>query len=342
MRLLFAAGDVGGARALLPVARLAAAQGAAVVALAHGVFRTEGAPDWHWLEPAEAAAQAQTADVVLYATSVADPRAVEIAARARAAGRPVLHLLDNWSSYATRIATLVPDAYAVMDYLAVEEAVAAGVPRDILVVTGHPDLAKIARERGVFDGPGTGDRGPSLFFVSEPAAADGGKAGRGYDETDVARALIEGVTLAAARTAALTLQVAPHPREDRAAVRARFESLCAELPGAPRVAIVAPDEIRRTLHAASHVAGMSSILLYEAWLLGRPTLSLQPGLTGPGLRSLARRDGVIFHASRQGTAAAVAGWLARVPRDPVPDLGQHENAAHSVLALARDLAARQP
>lgn len=340
MRLLFTAGDVGGARALLPVAHLAASQGHEVTALAHGVFHVEGASEWIWLDKNDAAAEAQAADVVLYATSVSDRTSVEIAGRARAAGRPVLHLLDNWSTYAGRIAELVPDVYAVMDALALEEAIAEGVPRDILVVTGHPDLAGLAREAEVLGAVAPAAGSHSLFFVSEPAAADGGKAGRGYTETEVARALVEGVTAAEGGAAALTLKVAPHPREDRDAVRTSFEALAAEIPGAPQIAIVAPDDVRRTLQTSTHVAGMSSILLYQAWLLGRATLSLQPGLTGTALRSLSRREGVVYHTSRQGTAEAVAAWLRRRPGNPAPDLDQHAHAAKHVLDLARDLAAR--
>ncbi len=49
LRLLFAAGDVGGARAILPVAQLAASDGAQVFALALGVLQAEGDAGWLWL-----------------------------------------------------------------------------------------------------------------------------------------------------------------------------------------------------------------------------------------------------------------------------------------------------
>lgn len=339
MRFLFAAGDVGGARALLPVARLAAAEGVTVMGLAHGVFHTEGDAQWIWLSPDEAARKARSSDVILYATSVTDPLSVEIAQAAQAKGRPVLHLLDNWSNYAARIASLIPDVYAVMDTLAFEEAIADGVSRDRLVITGHPDLAKLPQELDRLGISKVSAGKPSLFFVSEPAAADGGKEGRGYNEAEVARALMQGIAAALGPGHALTLNVAPHPREDRTAVTARFAALSAEIRGAPRVVITAPGEVRRTLHAASHVAGMSSILLYQSWLLGRATLSLQPGLTGTGLRSLSQRDGVIYHTSRQGTVRAVEAWLARQPRAPRPDLRLHATAARNVFDLARNLAA---
>ena len=337
MKLVFAAGDVGGARALLPVAWLAAAEGETVIAMEHGVFHAEGDPQWTWMSPEDVAREAGTADAVLYATSVSDHLAVEIAQAARTNGRPVLHLLDNWSNYANRIAKLVPDAYAVMDPVAFEEAVADGVPRDLLAITGHPDLAKLPKEAEAFGAPEAWDGKTSLFFASEPAAADGGPKGRGYDEVDVARALIEGIVAVPGTCQDSILKVAPHPREERAIVTARFESLAAETPNAPQIHIVAPNEVRRSLHGASHVAGMSSILLYEAWLLGRAVLSLQPGLAGGGLSTLSRRDGVIFHTAQQGTAGAVAMWLARRPNALAPDLRLHRSAARNVLRLARKL-----
>jgi hypothetical protein len=340
MKLLFAAGDVGGARALLPVARLAAAKGMTVCALDHGTFRTEGAAHWHWLTPTEAAAQAGSADVVLYATSVNDTLAIQIAQHARAAGRPVLHLLDNWSNYAARIATLVPDVYAVMDDLAMQEAIAEGVDPTCLVIAGHPDIAKLAAEAEVFGAPQPNETQPHIFFASEPAAIDGGPRGRGYDENEVARILIDGIAQANANAANLTVKVAPHPRQNREAVRARFVSLATEITGAPKIDIVAPEDVRSTLHSASHVAGMTSILLYEAWLLGRPTLSLQPGLSIDGLRTLSQRNGIIFHSAKQGGHKAIADWLSLRPRAPLADLVRHQNAAQIVLDISRDLATR--
>jgi len=334
MRLLFAAGDVGGARALLPVARLAAARGYRVAGLAHGVLLAEGEPDWSWMSPAAAAAEAGRADLLIYATSVADRAAVRLAGAARAAGRPCLHVLDNWSSYTQRIAALVPDAYAVMDDLARHEALEAGVPEGILHVTGHPNLAGLADESDRL-GPSTDER--SLLFVSEPASRDDGARVRGYDEVVVMQALVAG--LSRLLPAQATLRVAPHPREDREAVASRLARLCRGIDGAPAWSLVPKDGVRAALHAATHVVGMSSILLYEAWLLGRATLSLQPGLNCPGLGALSRREGLMCHHAQHGIDRAMATWLARAPGAPQPETDRHRQAAAAVLQLAGGLVA---
>ncbi|NOR31978.1 MAG: hypothetical protein GQ539_12905, partial [Sulfitobacter sp.] len=127
-RLCFAAGDVGGARAILPVARLAARQGHIVLGLDHGVFRAEGDGDWYWLNHAETLTA--EFDTLIYATSVTDPLAFQTALSARERGLPIIHVLDNWSQYGARMrgpdlygmtCDLIPDVYCVMDTLARDE-----------------------------------------------------------------------------------------------------------------------------------------------------------------------------------------------------------------------------
>ncbi|MCY0093048.1 hypothetical protein [Hoeflea ulvae] len=332
MRILFAAGDVGGARSILPVARLASTRGHHVSALQHGVLATEGDPAWTWHGFDQALDAVTGMDMLIYATSVSDQKAVQTAARARHAGVPCLHVLDNWSSYAERISGIVPDAYAVMDELAQGEAIAAGVPEHIIHVTGHPNLGTLADEAQAYPAL-SGKTG--ILFVSEPARADQGPSGRGYDEAGVAEALVAG--LARCRFDDATLWVAPHPREDRADVTARMTGLMQRHGGFMPVRIVPADQVRSCLHGASHVAGMTSILLYESWLLGRPTLSLQPGLCVAGLRTLSRRQGVFFHDRKAGTDETIGKWLAAAPGRAQPALSRHRDAAENVLALAVEI-----
>lgn len=332
MRILFAAGDVGGARSILPVARLASARGHHVSALQLGVFAIEGDPAWTWHGFDRVLDAIASIDMLIYATSVSDPKAVQIAASARHAGVPCLHVLDNWSSYAERISKIVPDAYAVMDELAQGEAIAAGVPEHIIHITGHPNLGTLADEAQAFP-PFSGKI--DILFVSEPARADQGLSGRGYDEVGVAEALVAG--LARCSHDDTTLWVAPHPREDRADVTARMTALMQRHGGFMPVRIVPADKVRSSLHAASHVAGMTSILLYESWLLGRPTLSLQPGLGAAGLRTLSRREGVFFHDHKTGTDETIERWLASAPGPAQPTLSRHRDAAENVLALAVEI-----
>jgi len=342
-RLCFAAGDVGGARAILPVARLAARQGHIVLGLDHGVFRAEGDGDWYWLNHA----QTLTAefDTLIYATSVTDPLAFQTALSARARGFPIIHVLDNWSQYGARMrgpdlsgmpCDLIPDVYCVMDTLARDEAVAAGVPEGILQVTGHPGLASLADEQATFQE--IDECGAHIFFVSEPVVADSGERsdskGRGYDELEVSGLFAEALAVQPEARSVLVL-VAPHPREDRDVVAARWADL-AQTHGVT-CQIVPCDGVRSALQTARAVVGMSSLLLYEAWLLGHPTLSLQPNLRMAQLAQLGKRDGLQLCTNPTEVRSAVLRLLAA--KGPTGtghhDMALHKNAASAVLLYTK-------
>lgn len=325
MKIMFAAGDVGGARAILPVAQLAHAHSHDVTCLAHGTLLQEGSANWRWLDYRDAVEASRDSDIVIYATSVSDNKAVELASTAQLSGVPCLHVLDNWSSYSERIQTLLPQGYAVMDELAFNEAVSAGVPDNILHVTGHPDLAKLAIEGSLLPGP---TDNPSLLFVSEPATNDGAN----YDESLVTERFIAALIQHAPEN--LKLKVAPHPREVRQIVEERMETLCANLTKPLSWSIVGKKDVRKSLHSASHVVGMSSILLYESWLLGLPTLSLQPSGKKILNSSFTKRAGLLVHSTSDDFSLSVAHWLSMSSGCDNQDLFQHTNAATSIMKLA--------
>ena len=334
MKLLFAAGDVGGARAILPVASLAHGHGHQVHAFAHGVLQDEGDQEWTWLDFQQSIDAAEGCDAVIYATSVKDMLAVEIASHAGRHGVPSIHVLDNWSSYARRVDTFTPDVYAVMDDLAYARAVEDGVTPSILRVAGHPGLAGLASESATMPHsvtPGT------LLFVSEPAARDGGVAKRGYDETIVAKLFVQEIAHHADDVEQVFM--VPHPREDRGAFEARTAGLFGSCTKELKWSVVARDGVRQALHQSSHIVGMSSLMLYEAWLLGRPVLSLQPGLKDIGLRELKERSGLVFHDKCDDISLSMKRWLGTMPGAPRRELAQHEQAAACILEMAKETAA---
>ena len=354
MRLAFAAGDVGGARALLPVARAAHDDPRyQVAALAHGPLQIEGGSNWLWLNAEDLATQAT--DVLLFATSVADRAAYDLAARMQNQGVPILHVLDNWSNYLSRMegggarAPLIPNVYAVMDDLARREALVEGVPSAILHITGHPNLAQLSQERALYNtslpnGPTT-----NLLFVSEPVIADSGPAeasgSRGYDEISVAQGFVEAlIQLELPAQSRLRLLIAPHPREDRLAVAARWQGYAESYTHARDSSLdwslVPPDGVRAALHQSQAVVGMTSILLYEAWLLGKRVASVQPGLQGTQLRTLEQRKGLVFCDSISNLKATVQHLID--PNSPIgeghSELENHKKATASILTLAKQLA----
>jgi hypothetical protein len=346
--ILFAAGDPGGAAALLPVIVTIAARGARPLVLDHGFLgqRADAALE----RVAEPGSGGQLADVLgthhvdalCFGTSLTDQMPLAFARAAKSTGRRTVCVLDNWMNYRKRLGIdggepLMPDTYAMMDDLALEGAIFDGIPREILNVTGHPGLASLESDRrelgaeqraalrNKWNVPPDRD---VILFVSEPVAKDQGTSPespgfRGYTETSVLADLCRELQPAADRVA---LIVAPHPREDPGEVAALWQSCRGKLSGG----LVTGVSGRSAVLCADRVSGMASILLYEAWLLGKPVLSLQPGLRRDDLRLIGRRDGVILIDREAEIATGVSTFLRQSETSVRSDLGRHALAAERV------------
>lgn len=329
MAILAAAGDIGGLRALAPALERLSADGGKVYVWDHR--------DLPAALPALPKARKIPRDArcTVFSTSVADPVPLELARRSRAAGLRVECVLDNWMNYRRRLemddgGLFVPDAYHVMDELARERAMAEGLPREVVTVSGHAGLADLAPpspearallRRRVAELMGfEADRG-LIVWVSEPA---GREQAAGYTEEQALGELCTAVRASAGRWAICVLA---HPREDRALVQVAWARRSLGLAGG----VLPPGEVtsREAVGAAHAVAGMTSILLYESWLIGRPTLSLQPGLARPDLRIYRNRPGV-FCVESPEEMALVGKWLEAATRDhgePRAELEAHRGAA---------------
>lgn len=331
LKIFFAAGDVGGARAILPVAKLASKSGYEVYAYEYGVFYDEGETDWHWLDFSGSMRVASKCDAVIYATSVNDLAAVKIACHANASSVPTVHVLDNWSSYRKRIETYIPSYYTVMDDVAFSQASLDGVPEVILRITGHPGLGELGFEQRSSSYKANEKK---ILFVSEPVSTDQGIENRGYDEITVANLFSQAILSQSILIDRLL--IAPHPRECRQAVCRRMRHLFGMQSQQMNWVMVPEGSIRQALSQSTHVVGMTSLLLYEAWLLGKPTLSLQPGLKNVGLRELSTREGLVFHDETGNIYDSVSSWIEMSPGKAKHDLELHRQSAGEVLNLVRD------
>lgn len=340
MRLIFAAGDVGGARALAPVAHLAASSGHQTWFVQHGAIAQDYADQdvaWNWisLDKPQSLLSKFDFEMVVFASSVKDSMALELALSAQAHGLPTAHVLDNWSNYAERLIhqngqRLSPDVYAVMDDLAYQSALCEGVEPDSLVITGAPALAHITAQ---VPNPAGG-----IIFVSEPVSLDQGRdpacsSFRGYTEDQVLALLLEVLQPWGKQ---INLQVFPHPREDPVRLVHVIETQGDCVP----CAVLTADEKPAALANARAITGMSSILLYESWLAGLPTLSLQPGLRLPHLRYLEGRPGLLTVDHADQARAAVAQLLESLapnqPREASQERARHRGASNRVLTALHD------
>lgn len=337
MRLVFVSGDPGGARALAPVAKEAVQQGNDVYVLRHGTIAKDyefEKTTWKWIEPKhfDSCIDALTPHAVLFATSVEDKLATDMAFEASCKGIMVAHLLDFWANYRTRMETsnqnfLVPDIYFVMDELARAAALKAGICRKSLVVSGSPALANIEESNASSTGP--------LVFVSEPVSKDQGidedsPEFRGYTEITVLREVLKVLNSQAFK---MPLLIAAHPREDLDLLL----NVVSQNRGAVDVQILNNNEKNAALTCARGVVGMSSVLLYQSWLAGTPCISYQPNLRRPELRYLEGRAGMSFvsHVGDLSKALQALGSntervkqlkQAQIERD------RHSNSANNVVS----------
>lgn len=338
MAILAAAGDPGGLNALVPALKKFLSAGGRLLAWKHRDLPAAlpGVPLWE-------GGDLPAVERMVFATSVADAAPLRLARRCRAAGIRVECVLDNWMNYRRRLeidgeGLFVPDSYYVMDDLAREEAIKEGLPARVLVVSGHPALSDLRlAEAGEREGTraairmamGIPEDHRILVFVSEPVEQDQGAdvsfpGYRGYTEKQVLAELCSRLRSADGKWG---LCVLAHPREDLAALARTWKANSASLAGG--VYRAGTPTARQIVAAADGVAGMASILLYEAWLMGRPTLSLQPGLIRPDLRIFRARAGVhcVQDAAQLGK---VKDWLDEARREkgaPRAEISSHQGSA---------------
>ena len=214
-----------------------------------------------------------------------------------AQGIPSLAFVDNWTNYCQRFSSVgmsvgtatgtdrsdcrcdcLPTRIAVIDTLMAMRLIEAGCPQERVVITGHPGWDPIIQRRGecapTLQRTLAGER-ILVLFVSEPLAQYYGNA-LGYTEVEALRLLCDVLTTRGDQhNEWYTVAVKPHPVQEGTTL--------APLVGDARrvhVCLVAGD--RLDLVAASRiVVGMNSLLLYEAALMGKPVVALQPGRRGP-------------------------------------------------------------
>lgn len=350
-----AAADPGGSRALLPVVEELARRGRELRVLDHGFLGRELPPELkgRLCPPPEAEAALGAAGCFLFGSSAADGLPLSLARKAKALGRPTVHVLDNWSGYASRLDTdgrglFIPDIYAVMDREAWQGAVSGGLPESCLEVTGHPSLAALggyvrrrqkipplAARRDL----GLPDDKLLLAFANEPLrlvlGPDLTAAGHyGFTEDQVLPLWAEALLPWADRIEALIL---PHPKDDPAELAELWRKSGRGLPGR----VLRLPEGRAILPIADALAGMASILLYDAWICGWPVLSLQPGVRAEAIRRFSRLPGLHYAGTEQAVGAAVQAWLAETglgrALQPRPELESHLAAASTIAGLVEKL-----
>lgn len=198
---------------------------------------------------------------------------------ARRRGVKTIAFLDQWQNYAVRFSgcgegerlAYLPDFINCINDIAKGEMIAEGFPEGLLLTFGHPYLSGIRAKYGrITENTGVTAASHTLLFVSEPLREHYGNS-RGYDQYRALDLLLENV---AASASPAEVVVKLHPKDDIANYRhiaGRFRR--------PAIRFIHNElSSLECLALSDRVFGMTSIMLVEAFLLGKQVVSLQPGL----------------------------------------------------------------
>lgn len=177
-----------------------------------------------------------------------------------------VHILDSWSNYLARFVhpdgyVILPDLYLLPDKFSYDEAVQAGIPKNILRVTGNALFSNLAFSKKPFENV------LKILFVSEPADIDSqaNPSNFRYNQFDVFDHLMDCLHLEQSDyTMGARVFIKSHPREDF--VKWSEYLKCYES------GVNLLDKKSISVDDFDIVCGVNSILLYEAWLKGKLVL----------------------------------------------------------------------
>ena len=274
---------------------------------------------------------------LLFSVNVHDVFPLKLARIAQSININTIHILDYWNGYSLRMkldrkAIFQPSKYLVPDEYAKKEAIDHGIDKDKIVITGQPALSDSAQaflknKVSRFDNlPPEGENKKLILFVSEPVMLDQGdslqenKNFRGYVERDALKILLRALENTNEEFFTIVL---PHPRQNIK----ELEKIWKSLGGNSHGYVTSSSKGRKFLPFVAGVSGMSSTLLYEAWLVGISVLSIQPGLLNNSLRMMQKKNKVTFIDKYECSTKVVEKWLISLKDETKcvfqPDLKLH-------------------
>lgn len=231
-------------------------------------------------------------DIVFIGTASQEEKPIDILEHtltlaARKMSITTLAVLDFWMNYWQRFTdvrtgeklALLPDFVAVMDQVALQDMLKQDFPKEKIVVTGNPHFDSLTQRVASFTSQErsevlakVGLSVETLFFFAGTAFSDA-KAVTGYWDLDV----LEIIAKALKELPSVGLAVRLHPRMPAGDVQ-QISDFIAQ--SGLNIKIVLGVTSQDLVLASDLTISSNSTLLVEAVLMGKPALSLQPGLIG--------------------------------------------------------------
>jgi hypothetical protein len=296
MRIVCAIEDPGAANGMVGLGEALAALGTDLDIFATGAARGYATGIGLAVSEFECLALPPKADAVLVGTSEnPDSPVFAVTAAARQAAIPTFGFIDGPANAEHRFRGLGSDPLAhAPEYLLVSDAAARDAFSDLgfdpenIMVVGHPNMDRVRTRANALEKEGrdavrtrlfptVDPERPLIVFLAETSdGLDPSEFRRSAEYTLLGRGGNDGRTeicleetldaLAAVRPdAALVLRL--HPKNDAATFAAYKDEIAALCTGGDPLEAV---------FAADLVIGMTSVLLFEAAVMGRPTLALTP------------------------------------------------------------------
>ena len=357
MNILVSAIEVGSVRSLIPVCIEIINNGDNLLIEDRGHFKVESVESLssslvYLPEDRDTLKQfmlQESIDVVLFSVNVHDTHPLEVARMAQSLKIKTIHLLDYWNGYRSRMELdgqemFVPNKYLVPDKYAKRQAIKEGISDSIVTVVGQPAFADAESD---FQESRKNDllnvqiqdiqkkNKKVILFASEPVASDQGKSieenanYRGYTEIDALTILLQALKNTSNDFFVIVL---PHPRQNIKELALIWQSLGGDSYGS----IMGEIRGRELLPFVVGASGMASTLLYEAWLVGVPVISIQPGLLHESHRMLQEKRDTTFIDDYDSAVKITEEWLESLQLEVEvehvfqPDLYMHADAAKIV------------
>jgi len=288
MRVIFVAQDPGGCDSLLPIIKeVSGRSGDESLCLMGGksrdLLKKENIPyvdvEVHSRDEVLNIADKFNADVIVAGTSFGlsvDKLLIDFAKSTKSI--KTVSIVDYWSNYWHRFKDrdsgkeYMPDFILVIDDFMKDEMVREGFDESRIRVTGNPHFDKFSENPVRTRRPEEN----TVLFISQPfTELSNQQLDLGYDEMQVLADLVSvliGINNADGEKLALTIR--PHPKEDPA----KFHNLVQKFGNDIRIEIDAHSELPTALSRCRLVIGMSSIVLFEAALMRKATISYQPNV----------------------------------------------------------------
>lgn len=357
LNILFVASDPGGSRALLALVNKFNKNNFKVLVVANGYLHYECADniprvtvgDVSTFEKFSNAVKKENIELVYFGTGVQDRLPLDVAHYAKLMNVPTIAVLDNWMNYRERLISdnyglVLPTIYAVMDEHARTGAIDEGIPENIVCVTGHPALEGFEKRATCFSSKRRGGSLSnsvikSILFVSEPVEDDHGSSKdnpdyRGYTEKTILENLSSNLQKYSKE---ITINLLCHPRENRNNLSKYWREIKGGLVGD----VLNVSNGKDALFYADATIGMTSILLYKSWLLGKPTLSFQPGLIRADLNIFDARDGCDTVISCETSQVDLDHWVKKTISSDSSvyrtELSNHSNSTNILTGITNEL-----